>query len=69
VGFCPVRTIDPGRAEETGGQEMEESFSLSPEEIEVDRPPLATAEFVISDNDPSDPVVVISDNDPSDPVI
>ncbi|WP_200886673.1 hypothetical protein [Phaeacidiphilus oryzae] len=48
---------------------MEESFSLSPEEIEVDRPPLATAEFVISDNDPSDPVVVISDNDPSDPVI
>ncbi|SEK92698.1 hypothetical protein [Streptacidiphilus jiangxiensis] len=48
---------------------MEESFSLSPEEIEVGQPPLAKPEFVISDNDPSDSVIVISDNDPRDPVI
>ncbi|GAA3004822.1 hypothetical protein [Streptomyces fulvorobeus] len=48
---------------------MEDSNSLHPDEIEVSPSPIATPDFVIADNDPTDPVLVISDNDPSDPVI
>lgn len=48
---------------------MAEPHSLRAEEIEVTASPIATPDFVIADNDPTDPVIVIADNDPSDPVI
>lgn len=46
-----------------------DQHSLEPEEIDVTRSPAATNDFIIADNDPTDPVIIIADNDPTDPVI
>jgi hypothetical protein len=48
---------------------MSELNTLSADDIKVTRSPLQSEEFVICDNDPTDPCIVICDNDPTDPCI
>lgn len=48
---------------------MEPVKSLRPEDIEVRKVPLSTAEFIICDSDPTDPCRNVSDSDPNDPGI
>ncbi|MFD7656861.1 hypothetical protein ACFV4N_23060 [Actinosynnema sp. NPDC059797] len=48
---------------------MSEEFSLDAEDVEVTRTPPASADFIVADDDPTDPVLIIADDDPTDPVL